>query len=227
MYVGRRMTPNPITATPDTSHAQAFKIMRDHGVRHLPVMDHNKLVGIVVEQDLLRAEPSSATTLSIHEIYSLLDQLKLRDIMVRPVITVGKDCPLEEAARILRQYRITGLPVMRDGALVGIITEMDIFDAFIEVLGGEEEGLVFTVKLEDKPGALATVTRAVAAAGGNIISLVTFQSTEEGSGEVYIKLDPGADQEQLETLIREEAAADLLSIAPITQYEPALFGQKK
>jgi acetoin utilization protein AcuB len=227
MYVGRRMTLNPITATPETTHSQAFKLMQEHDIRHLPILDHDRLVGIVTDKDLLKAEPSPATTLSIYEVYALLDNLKLRSIMVTPVYTVEENCPLEEAARILMQHKITGLPVMRGERLMGIITEMDIFRAFVEVLGGDERGLAFSVKLADRPGALATVTRAVADAGGNIISLVTFQpSSERGTGEVYIK-EEGADREKLEKLIAEETHADLLEIGPVRRYEPRLFGQKK
>ncbi len=225
MYVGQRMTLNPITASPETTHSQAYKLMRDHDIRHLPVVDRDKLVGFVVEEDLLRAQPSAATTLSIYEVYSLLDKLKLKEIMISPVYTVEENCPMEEAARIMQEYKISGLPVMRGERLMGIITEMDIFRAFIEVLGGSEQGLAFSVKLEDKPGALATVTRAVAAAGGNIISLVTFRAGERGTGEIYIK-EKGADQEKLEELIREEAHADLLTIGPAHRVEPATFGKK-
>lgn len=226
MYVGRRMTLNPITASPETTHAQAYKLMRDHDIRHLPVMDHDKLVGFVVEEDLLRTQPSAATTLSIYEVYSLLDKLMLKEIMVSPVYTVEENCPLEEAARIMQEKKISGLPVMRGDRLMGIITEMDIFRAFIEVLGGSEKGLAFSVKLEDRPGALATVARAVAEAGGNIISLVTFQAGERGTGEVYIK-EAGADPEKLEALIREEAHADLLQIGPVRRVEPTTFGRQK
>ena len=96
MYVGRRMTPNPITATPETTHAQAFKLMQDNGVRHLPILDKGKLVGIVVESDLLKAEPSAATTLSVYEIHSLLAKLKLKEIMVKPVYTVEEICRDEQ-----------------------------------------------------------------------------------------------------------------------------------
>ncbi len=226
MYVGRRMTLNPITATPDTTHSQAFKLLREHDIRHLPILDGDKLVGIVTDKDLLRAEPSPATTLSVYEIYTLLDSLKLKSIMVTPVVTVEENCPLEEAARILLEYKITGLPVMRGDRLMGIITEMDIFRTFVEILGGDEKGLAFSVRLEDKPGALATVTRAVAQAGGNIISLVTFRPTAQGTGEIYIK-EEGADRETLERLIEDEAQADLLEIGPVKRYEPRLFGGKK
>lgn len=226
MYVGRRMSINPISATPETTFSQAYKLMHDHNIRHLPVLDGGKLVGIVVESDLLKASPSSATTLSVFEISSLLDNLKLREFMSSPVYTVEENCPLEEAAAIMIAKKITGLPIMRGDELVGIITETDIFRTFVEVLGGNREGLTFSVRLEDKPGALASVTEAVAKAGGNILSLVTFLPDQRGGGEIYVKQE-GADQKLLEQYIAEDAMADLLWIGKVEQYQPRLFGRKR
>lgn len=224
MIVARRMTPNPITVKPDTTHSTALDLMRKNNVRHLPVMDNGKLVGIVVENDLLSSRPSPATTLSIYEIYTLLDNLKISQIMSTPVFAVEENCPIEEAARIMTENKITGLPVMRDGQLVGIITEVDIFRAFVDILGGEEKGLALTVKLEHKPGALASVAAAIAKAGGNILNLVPLKDPNSPSGELYIK-EIGADQELLEKYIREEADADLVRIRPARHYEKLVYGK--
>ena len=102
MLVQDRMTANPITVSPETTHKQAAEVLREHDIHHLPVVDnHGKLVGIVVEEDLLAAQPSPATTLSIYEIHGLLSRLKLKDIMTHPVHTTTPDCPLEEAARLM------------------------------------------------------------------------------------------------------------------------------
>ncbi len=223
MYVGRRMTRNPITATPETSHSEAMKLLREYRIRRLPILDDGKLVGIVVEKDLLSAQPSPATTLSIYEIYSLLDQLTMKSIMAKPVYTVEESCPLEEAARIMVEKKIGCLPVMRGEELVGIITETDIFRALVEILGDEEVGLAFSIRLEDKPGALAAVTQAIADAGGNIVSLVTFRGADSATREIYIK-ERGANREKLEQLITDETQAELLEIGPVTRYEPRVFG---
>lgn len=226
MIVGRRMTPNPITAPPDMTHPAALDLMRKNGIRHLPIMEEGKLIGIVVENDLLSSRPSQATTLSIYEIYTILDKLTLRQIMSAPVYAVEEDCPMEEAARIMIQNRITGLPVMRGDEIVGIITEIDLFRAFVDVLGGEEKGLALTVKLEHKPGALASVAAAIAKAGGNIQNIVTFRDPNSQSGEVYIK-ELGANPELLEQYIREEAQADLLGMTPARHYEALTFGKPR
>lgn len=223
MYVGRRMTANPVTVTPDTTHTQATTLMREKQIRRLPVVEDGKLVGIIVEKDLLSTQPSPATTLSIYEIYSLLDKLTVRSIMSSPVFTVLEQCPLEEAASIMLEKRIGCLPVMRDNKLVGIITETDIFRALVEVLGGGQEGATFSVALENKPGALASVANAVAKAGGNIVSLVTY-NRDEKAGELYVK-EQGADPEQLARLIREEAHADLVDLNQTKVYQPRVFGE--
>ncbi|GAB4574809.1 MAG: CBS and ACT domain-containing protein [Anaerolineae bacterium] len=226
MIVARRMTPNPITATPDMTHPQALDLMRKNNIRHLPVLENGKLVGIVAENDLLSSRPSPATTLSIYEIYSLLDNLKLRQIMSSPVYAVEEDCPLEEAARILTEKKITALPVMRGEELVGIITEIDLFRALVDVLGGDDKGLAITVRLEHKPGALATVAAAIAKAGGNILNIVVFRNPNDQSADVYIK-EIGADQAQLEQYIRDEAAAELLDVRPSRHYEVLVFGKPR
>jgi acetoin utilization protein AcuB len=134
MLVKDRMTPNPITLTPDTSFPEAFHIMREKRIRHLPVVDEKqKLIGIVTQTDLLHASPS-VTPLSIFEVNYLLANLHIREVMSSPAVTVPEDAPLEEAAQLMVQKKIGSLPVVRDDVLVGMITETDIFRAFVEVL---------------------------------------------------------------------------------------------
>ncbi len=152
MFVRSYMTVDPVSVSPDDNFHQAMHTLRKRGVRHLPVLEKGRLVGIVVEKDLLTNQPSPATTLSLYEIYSLLETLRVRQIMSRPVITVEGDCPLEEAARIMVEHKISCLPVMDGEKLVGIITETDVFKALVEVLGGEEQGLRFVLRVPDRVG---------------------------------------------------------------------------
>jgi acetoin utilization protein AcuB len=126
MFVGERMSRHPVTITPDTSLHDALQIMRDEKVRRLPVLDKKgKLVGIVLEKDLLYASPSPATSLSVYELNYLVAKIKVADIMAPEVITTEEGCPLEEAARIMADNQIGGLPVMRGDQLVGMITESE------------------------------------------------------------------------------------------------------
>lgn len=205
MLVGKIMTPNPVTISPETSHREAFELMRARKVRRLPVLDRGRLVGIVSEADLLSTQPSPATSLSIHEIYSLLEKLKVRQFMASPVLTVSEDCPVEAAANVMIENRISSLPVMRDETLVGIITETDIFKAMVNVLGGGQDGLRFSVRMPDVPGKLAQVANAVAQAGGNIASVVVWKTDDMDSSLITIK-ERGADAEKLRQLLNEVGA---------------------
>jgi acetoin utilization protein AcuB len=175
MLVGERMTKRPITTAPDTPIEEALKVMRESKVRRLPVLDKKgKLVGIVAEKDLLYVSPSPATSLSIYELHYLISRIKVQDVMTKDVITVTEYTPLEEAARIMADNKIGSLPVMRDGKLVGIITETDLFCIFLELLGAREKGIRLTMLVPEQVGILATITREIAEMGGNIVSLGTF-----------------------------------------------------
>src|SRR5512136_1897303 len=127
MFVRDYMTRDPITAGPEVSHPDALALMHKHHIRRLPIVSKGRLVGIVSEKDLLSNQPSQATTLSVYEIYSLLSRLRMQDIMTKPVVTVGGDCPMEEAACIMVARKIGCLPVMDGEKLMGLITETDVF----------------------------------------------------------------------------------------------------
>ena len=175
MLVGERMTKRPITTAPDTPIEEALKVMRESKVRRLPVLDKaGKLVGIVAEKDLLYVSPSPATSLSIHELHYLISKIKVQSVMTEDVITVTEYTPIEEAARIMADNKIGSLPVMRDGKLVGIITETDLFCIFLELLGAREKGIRLTMLVPEQANTLATITREIAEMGGNIVSLGTF-----------------------------------------------------
>jgi len=183
------MTPRPITVNEDTSLPEALELMRKEKIRRLPVLDkHGKLVGIVTELDLLRASPSPATTLSIYEIPYLLSKVKMRDIMTREVITVTEDTPIEEAARIMADRKIGGLPVMRDDKLVGIITETDIFKLMLELFGARQSGIRITLSVPDEKGVLARVTGKIAEIGGNIISLGTAMGEDPTTSLLILRV---------------------------------------
>jgi acetoin utilization protein AcuB len=172
MFVRDKMTANPVTIQADASVPEALSLMRERKVRRLPALDpHGKLVGIVSEKDLLYASPSPSTTLSSWEIPSILSKLKIERIMSKKVVTITEDTPLEEAARIMADQRIGGLPVLRGATLVGIITETDIFRALLHLLGGRRSGVRVTASIAGAKGTVATVAGAVAKAGGDIVGL--------------------------------------------------------
>jgi acetoin utilization protein AcuB len=187
MTVGRRMTPNPIAIKKDFPVSEAQNKMRKEYVHRFPIVDdHGKLVGIVTEKDLLYASPSPATTLDVYEMSYLLSKLTVEKVMTSEVISINVDDPIEEAARVMSDNNIGGLPVLGDGKLVGIITESDVFKAFIEMFGARESGIRISMLVPQKPGELADLTSAIFHAGGNILGLGNFLG--EDSSEVYMTL---------------------------------------
>lgn len=201
MLVRERMTHHPITIGPDTSLHDALRIMREERVRRLPVLDERgKLVGIVLEKDLLYASPSPATSLSVYEINYLISRIEVRDLMARDVITVAEDCPLEEAARIMVDNEIGGLPVVRGDTLIGLITESDLFKVFLELLGARVKGLRVTVRVREERGVLARLTKELASRGANIVTLGTFWGDDPTSREIALKAQ-GIDRATIEEVV--------------------------
>jgi acetoin utilization protein AcuB len=197
MLVGDRMTKRPVTISEDASIDRGLELMRSEKVRRLPVLGkHDKLVGIVSEKDLLYASPSPATSLSIYEIPYLLSKIKMRDIMTREVITVTENTPLEEAARIMADRKVGGLPVMRDDKLVGIITETDMFKIFLEMLGAREAGVRLALLVPNEKGTLAKIAGKIAELGGNILAQGTIMGDDPTNRELTLKV-ADVSQEQL------------------------------
>lgn len=225
MKVKQRMTPNPITATPKTTHREAVELMEKHRIRRLPILDKDgRLIGIVSREDLLSAAPSPATSLSIYEIYTLLDRLTLDQIMTSPVLAVDEECSLAAAARFMVDHRIGCLPVMRGEQLVGIITETDIFRTFVEVMGGGEPGLRIDLEVPDERGILARITEAFAEAGGNIISLTTFHGDDRSRGVVSIK-ERGADEARLRAALEALEGVEIVEFRTSGQDRLLSFGK--
>ena len=190
MLVHERMSKNPYTIQADTPVEEALKRMREVHIRRFPVLDKSgQLVGIVAEKDLLYASPSPATSLSIYEMHYLLSKLTVGQVMVKNVITVAEDTPVEEAARIMADHKIGSLPVVRDGHLVGIITETDLFKLFLELLGARKKGIRITMLVPDVKGELAKITTAIAKLGGNIIALGTFLGEDPTNQLVTVKVN--------------------------------------
>jgi acetoin utilization protein AcuB len=184
------MSKDPYTIQADTSVEEALRRMREKRVRHLPVLDKaGQLVGIVTEQDLLYASPSPATSLSMYEMQYLLSKLTAAEVMSKELVTVTEDMLVEDAARIMTDHKIDGLPVMREGQLIGIITETDLFKLFLELLGARKQGVRLTMLVPDVKGTLAKITTTIAQQGGNIIALGTFLGEDPTNLLVTIKVN--------------------------------------
>jgi len=188
MLVGERMSKPVITISPDMPIAEALNMMKVEKVRRFPVVKEGKLLGVVSDKDLLNASPSPVSTLSIWEMNYLLNKITVSEVMVKNVLTVTEDTPIEQAARIMADNKIGGLPVMRDGGVVGIITETDLFKMFLELLGAREMGIRVTVLVVEKQGELAKLTKAVSEAGGDFIAFGMFTGLDTSNKMVTFKV---------------------------------------
>ena len=189
MLVEERMTHPVLTITADVPVQDALARMRKDKVRRYPVVDkRGKLIGIVTDSDLLNASPSEATTLSVWEISYLLAKITVERVMTTNVVTTSENATIEEAARILADRKVSGLPVMRDDRLVGIITETDLFNIFLEMLGARRAGVRVTVEVLDRPGKLHELTGAITNLGGNILGLGSIQGESSETSAITFKV---------------------------------------
>lgn len=201
MFVKNKMTRNPHTISPDQTIPDAHAIMVENGVKRLPVMKNNKLVGIVSREDIQSASPSKATTFSIGEITYLLSKTKIKHIMSKNIVTISPDALLEEAATLMRDQRVGFLPVVEDGKLVGIITESDIFDSFIELLGFREKGTRLTIEAIDEPGIMSNLTSIISKSGANITRVAVYRG-EHGKSAIVVGIN-SMDTSEIEKTIEE------------------------
>ena len=188
MLVRKKMKKDLFSITKDERMTVAKKIIKEKNIRHLPVVDGKKLIGLVTNMDIRKAEASPATSLEIRELHYLLDKLTVGEIMTRNVITISPDISIEEATTLLHDNKIGCLPVVEDGVLVGMITENDVMEILIEVMGMKEKGSRLEVVVDDKPGALADITRIIKEHNVNITSVVTDMADEPGKRLVVFKL---------------------------------------
>jgi acetoin utilization protein AcuB len=200
MLVNERMSHPVITVSPDTPIMDALRLMESEHIRRAPVVKDGKLVGIVAQKDLLNASPSPVTSLSVWEIHDLVSKITVKRVMTPKVITIQEDTPLEEAARLMADHKIGGLPVLHGDKIIGIITETDIFKTFLELLGAREKGVRLSVLMANRPGEIAKVSQAIFEIGGNIVALGAIAGDDLSTSLVTFKVI-GPSQEQLKATI--------------------------
>ncbi|MBK8987989.1 MAG: CBS domain-containing protein [Chloroflexi bacterium] len=201
MLVKNRMSQPVITVEPDLPIMDALNLMRSKSIRRMPVVDkQGKLIGIVSNKDLLNASPSSATSLSVWEINYLVGKIKIKDVMTKAVLTISENTPIEEAARLMVDNKVGGLPVMRGDQLVGVITESDLFKVLLELMGARETAVRLTAIVPDVLGELDKLTHAIAEAGGSFLSFGQFNGEEDDNRIVTFKVS-GLDEAQARELI--------------------------
>jgi acetoin utilization protein AcuB len=224
MRVRNRMTPNPITAKPKTNFNDALRLMEQNNIKSLPIIDaNNKLVGLVTYQDMLRAEPSPVTSLSVFEIASLLEKVTMEKIMQKPVFAVEETCGITNAAKFMLQNDIGCLPVVRGDNLVGIITDTDIFKTFVDITGGSQSGSRIEVRMPDQKGRLAPFIEAFAKADSYIVS-VTITYDHDGEHAFVDIKERGGDEMMLRKGIDNLGDVEILEFRPSDEDRLLKFG---
>jgi len=202
------MASDVITVDENTSMMKALHMMKENNIRRLPVMARGALVGILSDRDLKEASPSKATTLDVHELYYLLAEIKVKEIMTKNPVTIHPEETVERAAVVMLEHKVSGLPVVNNKSeLVGIITQSDVFRAFVNITGIYKGGVQFAFSLDDRPGSIKEVADVVREYGGRIVSILSSTDmVAEGTRNVYIRLRnmPSEDLKKLEQALRQK-----------------------
>ncbi|SDK44103.1 acetoin utilization protein AcuB [Maridesulfovibrio ferrireducens] len=191
MLVKNWMTKDVITLTPERSMMKAAKLMKDKEISRLPIVDdEGVLVGIVSDRDIKEASPSKATTLDMHELYYLLSEIKLKDIMSRKVLTVSIEDTVEKAAVVLDENKIGGIPVVdAENKCVGIITNTDVFRVLINITGVLHGGVQMGLALSNKAGSLSLVIDFLKENKARVMSVLTsYEPNQENTRQVFIRI---------------------------------------
>ena len=211
MYVKDYMTVNPITIDPDVTLLKALEIMGRNHFHRLPVVKGDKLVGLITEGLVNDHSGKNSTSLSIYELNYLLSRTYASDIMIQDVKTVSPDAWIEEAAEIMLHNSVNVLPVVdNDNHVVGIITEKDLFKAFLNLTGYRHRGTRFVVKLQDKPGAFQKVCALFEQEDANLENIGVYHSKERGV-EVVIRATGEVSVEKM-TEVLKDAGIDVANV---------------
>ena len=202
MYVKNYMSTDLVTITPDTTVIKALDLMRQHDIHRLPVVVKGQLVGLLTESVIAKNSPSTATSLSVHELNYLLNKTTAADIMIRRVITTSPDALLEQAASEMRNMDVGVLVVMDHAQLVGIITDKDIFEAFIDINGYYTPGTRFVVEVEDdKIGILEDLGETTAKHNWSITPMNVYHLDDKTNVVVHVDTQ---DSEEVARVFQEK-----------------------
>ena len=206
MFVRDCMTCNPVTVRPNSDPLAAVSLLRCGDFRRLPVVDaEGKLVGIVTHNDL-EVFLSKAESPGI-----VKRQHRVEQVMSQEVMMVPPDCPLEEVASLMVEHKIGSLPVVENERVVGIITETDIFRQFAAVLGGRTRSLRITVQVPNVPGQLAELASRIAQAGGNISSVVAYDTDQPNRINITLRVE-GIEQEMVLEAVSGQFELEVLDV---------------
>lgn len=198
MFVSKWMTEKVVTIGPNNSITEAIKLMKENSIKHLPVIERERLVGIISDRDIKEYCPSRATTLEVYELHYLLAKTEVKEVMKKKVITVTPDTPIEEAAMVMYDKDIGCLPVIDARKLVGIISDRDIFRVLVDITGVRHGGCRIYLTIEDKPGSIKEVADIIRRHGFRLQSILTsYEGVKEGYRDLVIRTKGEGDIEAM------------------------------
>jgi acetoin utilization protein AcuB len=214
MSVSDFMSTELITVSPETPIFDAIDLMKKHDIHRLPVLEQGKLVGLITEGIIQEAMPSKATSLSVYEVNYLLNKTTVRDVMIKKVETIAPDALLEDAISIMRSNNIGVLPVIDGEELKGIITNNDIFDAFLKITGYNDGGTRVTIQLlEDHKGILAHIAQTLADKDFSIATIVVNRMNNQTIVEIQVESQDVTSIKQ----VLEDAGYTIINAVGISQ----------
>jgi len=220
MFVRDRMTPDPICGHSDMAVTEAQELMQSKGIRHLPiVIDETKLVGLITRTSLRSALPSDVSRFSRFEVSYTLSKIKVRSVMVKDVITIEPDTPIENAAFVMADKKIGTLPVVQEDNLVGIISDSDLFATMTSLLGARAPGIRVTVQQPDQSGVIARLTSVIADAGGYLSVCVGYYSQDNPGQWVSLCKVQNIEEKRLVEVINSIEDTTILDIRQFQEQE--------
>lgn len=201
MLIRDWMAKEVLTVDENTSLMRATRVMKENNIRKLPVVSHGKLLGIISDRDVKDASPSKTTSLDIHELYYLLSEMKVKDVMTKDPITMKGTDSLEKAALIMLENKISGIPVLGEtGHMIGLLSETDVMLGFIHATGIKDGALQYVFDLSDAPGSVTEVVKVMRENNARVVSILTsYEDAGEGMKQVAIRvtLPKNADPDDL------------------------------
>ena len=218
MLIKDWMSKPPLTIDHAASLTEAAEMFRTRVISMLPVVKKDRVVGVMTDGDVKKALPSDATTLDRFEMRDLMGRVKIDTIMSSPVISIPWDRTVDQAARLMLGSGISGLPVMENGHLVGVLTKSDVFRCFASYTGTVNKGQIFGFNLEDVPGLVKKISEMIGSAGGRLSSIMSTQGPMGKSFRRVFFYTRDVDPAQFETLVnRLHGAGELTYVADLSR----------
>lgn len=194
MFVADWMTRQVVTVGPDESVSHAMHLMKERGIKHLPVVRGGEVIGVISDRDIKAFAPSKATSLDVYEINYLLAKAVVKDAMGAKLTTTTPDTPVEEAALVMLDGDIGCLPVLEGAVLVGIISDRDIFRSLVDITGVRHGGHRVCVTVADSPGTIRELADLVRGAGFHMQGILSsYEGVAKGSRRVVVRTDTAGD----------------------------------